>query len=297
MKPICIIYLFILLSVPLSIQAQYSFNEANTQQFSPNYLPDDTTSAKPIWIVKSMLQDEGKLWTSPFRMKKKDLLLWIPVFTATAISIRYDENIYSNIKDYQSKHQWVSDVSPVITYGGDNAFVLSAGGLFYLNGLIFKNQKAKQTGMIALQALAHAGFIVRVGKLIAGRQRPSYKENPNDKNGIDKWHWFPASLGTPMSKYDAFPSGHTIAAWTLATVIAQQYKDKKIIPILAYTYATGVGISRITEDTHWLSDVILGGAMGFGIGKFMTREHAQTKWTLFPTSSKKNVMLTAIYTF
>jgi membrane-associated phospholipid phosphatase len=136
-------------------------------------------------------------------------------------------------------------------------------------------------------------LIVTVGKLITGRQRPSYD------NGKDYWHWFPSTfkqLGSdPQPKYDAFPSGHTIAAWSVATVIAKQYKNYKIVPILAYTAATGVGLSRITQDAHWMSDVIIGAAMGYTIGSFIAKERKNTKWTLLPASNGKQIMLTGIY--
>lgn len=255
----------------------------------------DSLVEKPEWFLVTMIEDQGKLWTSPFRIKKQDLKFWIPVITATAVSVIYDEEIYSSIKNFQNKHAWVSEISPVITKGGE-AFPVEAGAVFVITGLIFRNEKAKQTGYIALQTWVHAGLIVQVGKLIFGRQRPSYED------GVDRWHGFPESLNRfrkdgSVSKYDAFPSGHTIEAFGLATVIAEQYKDIKIVPIISYSLAAGVGLSRITEDTHWLSDVILGAAMGYGIGKFMVRERKDTKWILIPRAEKDDLKLTAIYRF
>jgi hypothetical protein len=254
----------------------------------------DSVFNKPKWILASMLEDQGKLWTSPLRIKKKDLIFWIPVLTATTISVFYDEEIYSAIKDFQNDHGWVSKISPVITKGGE-AFPVEAGGLFFLSGIILHNEKAKQTGLIALQTWLHAGLIVQVGKLLFGRQRPSFE------NGEDNWHGFPASLnrfkGESVSKYDAFPSGHTIEAFGLATVIAEQYKDTRIVPILSYSLATGVGLSRITEDTHWLSDVILGAALGYSIGKYMVRERKDTRWTIFPKAAGDDLKVIAVYRF
>ena len=212
--------------------------------FSETYKSDswqniDSVPGKPEWFLTSIIKDQGKLWTSPFR--------------------------------------------------------IGTGSLLFLVGAVSGNKKAKQTGLIALQTWFHTGFIVQVGKLIFGRQRPSYE------NGEDRWHGFPESLqrfkGGPVSKYDAFPSGHTIEAFGLATVIAEQYKDIKIIPVISYAIAAGAGLSRITEDTHWLSDVLLGAAMGYRIGKFMVRERKDTKWTLLPVRHKDDVILTAIYSF
>lgn len=255
-------------------------------------------SMDSIWLVKSFIKDEGRLWASPFKKPKKDVLFWIPVLVATGISIHYDEEIYEGFKDYQEKNDWVDQVSPVITLGGDGSVDMAICAGFYVGGLLFKNDKAMQTGLLSAQALAHAGLVVTVGKQFTSRKRPHGADEAD--HGKDKWHWFPTGFrefthGDARSEYDAFPSGHTISAWAVGTVIAKQYKDKKWVGAICYLAATGVGLSRITEDTHWLSDVILGAAMGYGIGRNMVRHHADTKWMLFPTTWEKNLMLTGVY--
>ena len=253
----------------------------------------DTTKVDSVWFLKGFFQDEKKLITSPFRITGNRFCFWVPVLGATMFSMANDERIYSDFKKFQGKHKWVSDLSPVITLGGSSMVVTSIGGLFYIGGQLFRNEKARQTGLLGFEALGHAAVIVTVGKLITGRQLPRYA------HGKDYWHWFPASFrqfgSDPQSKYGAFPSGHTIFAWSLATVIAKQYKNCVIIPVLAYTAATGVGLSRVTENAHWLSDVIVGAALGYTIGSFVVKERKNTKWMLFPSSSGKNVMLTSVY--
>lgn len=253
-----------------------------------------TNSDDKIWVIKAFLQDEKKLWTSPIKMVNKEKVFWAPVLGATILALSRDEKIYSEFKSFESKHTWVSKVSPVITCGGGNITVVSASALFYFGGLAFHNEKAKQTGLLSIQALAHAGLIITIGKYFTGRQRPSYD------NGKDYWHWFPTSLSTfkkgyPRSGYDAFPSGHTIAAWSVATVIAKQYRNKKIIPVICYTLATCVGLSRITEDAHWMSDVIIGAALGYSIGSFVVRERADTKFTILPVTDGKNVIISTSF--
>jgi len=261
----------------------------------------DSISTNPndsIWLIKSFIKGEGRLWTSPLRTTKKDLLIWIPVITATGLSIYYDEEIYQGFKDYQAKNDWVDQVSPVVTIGGDGTVDVLVCASFYLGGLIFKKDRPMQTGLLSLQSLAHAGLIVTVGKQLTSRKRPHGGDA--EEYGMDKWYWVPTGFrefthGDARSDYDAFPSGHTISAWAVGTVIAKQYKDKKWVGAICYLAATGVGLSRITEDTHWLSDIILGAAMGYGIGRNVVRHHGNTRWTLFPTSWDKNVMLTGIY--
>ena len=43
------------------------------------------------------------------------------------------------------------------------------------------------------------------------------------------------------------------------------------MPITCYGLATLVGLSRLTEDAHWLSDVFLGAVIGYAVGKMVVR--------------------------
>jgi hypothetical protein len=46
-----------------------------------------------------------------------------------------------------------------------------------------------------------------------------------------------------------------------------EYHDRPIIPIVAYSAATLIGLSRITENKHWASDVFVGAALGYLCGR------------------------------
>ena len=191
------------------------------------------------------------------------------------------------MKDYQSRNHWVDKVSPVVTQLGDGFINLGIAGGFYLGGLALKDGKARDTARLLVMTFIHTGIVVQLGKHLTGRQRPSYE------NGIDHWYGpsgFFKRYTEDISKYDAFPSGHTITAWGTATVIAQMYKDTVVVPILCYSLATMVGLSRVTEDTHWLSDVFLGAALGYAIGKFVVRKRSK-KWQVVPLANSQRLAL------
>jgi membrane-associated phospholipid phosphatase len=50
-------------------------------------------------------------------------------------------------------------------------------------------------------------------------------------------------------------------------MMQQVYKDKLWVGILSYGLATGVGLSRVYDNVHWSSDVLVGAALGFAIGQ------------------------------
>jgi membrane-associated phospholipid phosphatase len=67
----------------------------------------------------------------------------------------------------------------------------------------------------------------------------------------------------------SFPSGHTSTAFSLAAVADQHYGWKVALP--AYVLASGIGLSRIEKDKHYLSDVLAGATLGIIVGRTVAR--------------------------
>ncbi len=230
-------------------------------------------------FFKAILEDEGEIWTAPLRFSLKDWALVAGMSVFTGYLISNDESIYNRFKSYQNKNKWVDDVSPIMTILGDGNVSLGVSGLFYLSGFLIKDEKAKDTGKLLLMSLIHSGVVVQLLKHLTGRQRPEAEK------GVDRWDgpsgFFKRYKDNRDMYYDSFPSGHTITVWSTATVIAHQYNKSVIIPILSYGLATLSGLSRITEDTHWLSDVFVGAVLGFAIGKFIYKKRSR-KFMIMP---------------
>jgi membrane-associated phospholipid phosphatase len=235
-------------------------------------------------FLKAMIEDQASIWTSPFRIKKKDIVKWLASALITGILIANDEAIYKHIKGFQNDHPWVDDLSPKITVLGDGALNLGICGLFYLGGMVFQNGKAKDTAKLSLMSLLHASIVVQVLKHLAGRQRPSVD------NGKDYWHGPSGAIrryqGDGFALYDAFPSGHTITIWSVATVIAHMYNETPVVPVFCYTVATLAGLSRVSEDTHWLSDVFVGAVLGFAIARFVVKKRRRSKLKITPIAGR-----------
>lgn len=65
--------------------------------------------------------------------------------------------------------------------------------------------------------------------------------------------------GQPTS----FPSGHTAQAFAAATFMAKEYGQRSVFySIGAYSVASGIGIMRIMNNRHWISDVLAGAGIG-----------------------------------
>lgn len=66
------------------------------------------------------------------------------------------------------------------------------------------------------------------------------------------------------STYNSFPSGHTTQAFAAATFLNEEYKDRyPWMPYASYTVASSVGLLRVANNRHYISDVLVGAGIGY----------------------------------
>ncbi len=87
----------------------------------------------------------------------------------------------------------------------------------------------------------------------------------------------------PHGGGDSMPSGHTSASFATAAVVDAHFGWKAGVP--AYALASFIGWSRIRDDRHWLSDVIIGGTLGAIAGRTVTAGHGDRQWVVVPAAS------------
>ncbi len=65
------------------------------------------------------------------------------------------------------------------------------------------------------------------------------------------------------SSYNSFPSGHTAQAFAAATFLNEEYGQRfKWVPYASYGIASSVGLLRMANNKHYLSDVLVGAGLG-----------------------------------
>jgi len=85
--------------------------------------------------------------------------------------------------------------------------------------------------------------------------------------------------GTSLS----FPSGHTSTSFATATVLQRHLGWKAGVP--AYALAGYVAASRVQSEKHYLSDVVLGAAIGIVGGRTVTIGHGDARFAVAPTAA------------
>ncbi len=206
-------------------------------------------------------------FTQPFHMKRRDWgKLGLFALSATALGV-FDEPIQRNALSLRNRSSTVRKTGKFISNFGFQYEIYSLAA-FETYGLIFKNTKVKTTTLLATQAVVTGLLVESVIKTLTGRTRPNFYGE-----GIEAQPTFKGPFAN-LSKTangkrsnSSFPSGHTTAAFAAATVFAVEFKNRPVIPIVAYTIASLVGVSRITENKHWATDVFTGAALGYLTGR------------------------------
>ncbi|CAN5391665.1 hypothetical protein BH11BAC1_BH11BAC1_29070 [soil metagenome] len=254
--------------------------------------------------VPSLFHNFGAQFVSPVHMKARDIFWALGVASVTATLFHYDHAIDEWIRYSKDKSDFIRVSSPVVTEFG-NTYGIGLAGVCGLIGVVAKDRKLFQTSLLASQAAITSGIWVRIIKYCTSRERPSasytYLANKGHQGGY--WYGFfkqydtsVTGIGRDISFFDAFPSGHTSTAFAIAGVFAMQYSDRPAIPIIAYSLASLVGVSRMIEHTHWASDVFVGAWAGYLCAKQVVHHHHKIFSADLTTSNRKRrpvVYLTA----
>jgi len=220
--------------------------------------------------VREFLKDAGRIWTAPFRIRQRDVAPLLVLTAATAFLIAGDEGIRDGVQDFVARNTWVSGTADAVDEMG-NLGAWATAGAFFGAGIIFKDLKARETGYLAASAMLQTFLVDNFFKGLTGRQRPFFADGEDHWSGpVGFWKRFDKD---EEARYVSFPSGHTANAFALATVVAMQYRDEPWVPVLAYTVAASVGLSRMALDRHWASDVLVGAVVGHFVSRLVVRNH------------------------
>lgn len=220
----------------------------------PQPTPRPTTEKN---FFANILKDQKGIWTAPFHLQQSDAKWIAPLGLSMAALVATDRHTSGELVENGDNRDRLR-ISKDISYAGS---LYTAGGvsaLFYLTGRMRHDERAKETGLLAAEALINGTIVSQAIKGISQRQRPE----------VDH------SSGEFFDGGSSFPSGHAINSWAVATVIASEYGPRHpAVRYALYALATAVSISRYTGRKHFLSDVLAGSAIGYGIGRYVYHQH------------------------
>ncbi len=146
--------------------------------------------------------------------------------------------------------------------------MLSALGI----GLVRRDEYLKGTFLYGVEAILDSEILTQVLKGLDRRVRP--QDVRSYHHLLDSWF---QDKGRWYSGPGSFPSGHMIAAVSIATVFAVRYRRHAWAPWTAYSLALVVGFSRITLLSHFPSDVFAGAFFGYIISRYVVLRETEAK--------------------
>jgi hypothetical protein len=246
--------------IPSGVSAQTAPPDAPEASSARRAVP---AFGRPVsWklMLPNILSDQKHIWTFPSRLAHgHDWLPTVVVLGTTGGLFALDPIEGNYFRRSSSYHEFNNIFSSSHTSIG----LIVAPASFYAVGLLRKDEKAQHTALLAGEAVADAEILATVLKDATKRVRPSAFAPRG--NLYDSWF---ESKGSPLRSNGGFPSGHSIVAFSIATVVARRYGNHRWVPYAAYGAAALVGFSRLSLSAHFASDVFLGGALGYSISRF-----------------------------
>jgi membrane-associated phospholipid phosphatase len=231
-------------------------------------------------LVEEIPTDIKSIENNLKTLNKTDYAVGVGVVGTTLLIMQFDEDI----KEFANKNKsdTLDKLAPAFRKFGEFYPPL----ILISTGYLLDNEKSVETGIYATEASLLGLGITFLGKNIFTRARP-YTGNGSNSWGNESFN----------KDYSSFPSGHSTVSFATATVIAEMYKDRKYIPKLSYTLATLAALSRIYDDKHWASDVILGSSIGYFSGKTLIKIKKNKNFQIVPIADSNGYGLTLLGKF
>jgi membrane-associated phospholipid phosphatase len=200
------------------------------------------------------------LAATPFQLGNGNIFITLGVAGAVGLTYTFDRQIREKLTGSSSRS--LDKTANAGSLIGDPFLHLGLATLVYGGAILADSAKWKETGEMMGEAMILADaatFIIKEG---TGRGRPIATSAKGD--------FRPFGF---KNDYDSMPSMHTSSSFALASVLAAT-SDNIFMKAAYYGTATFVGFSRLYQNKHWASDVILGAALGELCGRVVTSFHA-----------------------
>ena len=203
-------------------------------------------------FINNVVRDQKALWTSPAQIRERDLSWIVPLSFTLAGVVASDTAIQSHVPPNAGQIK-AADHFSTLTTGA----LAGTVGFTYLWGRTTHNEKLHETGLLSAEAVADAFLAGSTIKLVTGRERPLQHDG----------------RGQFFRSGDSFPSMHAMTAFSIASVLSREYPGRTT-KLLAYGAASAVSAARIRADRHFASDVVIGGALGWYLGRQVFRSRS-----------------------
>jgi membrane-associated phospholipid phosphatase len=208
-------------------------------------------------------QDPTKPDTASHRsghlFRHRDLLIAGAFAAGTVAMFPLDRAVARDLQDssVQANHLLKHAATGARLLGSPGGYILPVAA--YAGGRMLNRPHLADLGLHTTESVLMASAITMAVKSIGGRARPLVDvEKPFD---------YKVGRGWRNDDFSAMPSGHTSTAFAAASAATMEIGEwwpahRKAAGIVLYSAAGLVGLSRMYNNKHWASDVVVGAAVG-----------------------------------
>jgi membrane-associated phospholipid phosphatase len=201
--------------------------------------------------------DTKYILSGPARWNSQDWIEASVILGTSAVLYARDGKIMSWVQDNRSSS--IDRLTHDVKRAGTLGLAATVGLGIY--GAASGDVKAQNTFLLSTESFIITGAFVQALKHSTGRHRPYTGDSPASWSG-------PSMSGGR----DSFPSGDASSAFAIASVVASEY-DNAVVPPLVYGLSTMIAAGRVYHNAHWTSDAFLGSVIGYVTGKAIVASH------------------------
>ncbi len=253
----------------------------------PRGLNAQSVSKKFLNDASDVVHSTGYVLTNPLRWHGKDWLVLGSVVASTGAIFFADEEAHDFFRRNQSEAgNKISRFGE--EYGEPLTAVIATGGL-YVIGLAVDSDWLRESCVILSAGLLSSGIVQYPTKISVGRARPHLGL------GHDTFDPFRSE-----EAYFSFFSGHTMVAMVMSHTFASRINHLPA-QIVLYGMGSVAGLARMYDDSHWLTDVVLGGLFAIvnvnaAAKSLQNKRHAESpqglQWRISPAAAGVRIGIT-----
>jgi membrane-associated phospholipid phosphatase len=248
-----------LLFIALACQARGQ-NSAPPEDFCSHRSPTAERTVSWRKLGPNVLCDQRAIWIFPLRVAKgRDLVPTLGVAGTSAGFVLLDPSYTPYFRKTDSFHNF----NQVFSGRNTGLIIALVPAALYGFSLLRHDRYGQNTFLLSAEAVIGSEILDTVVKDISRRLRPV--DIPPNGNFSDTWF---KSQGGYLRGSGSLPSGHEIAAISVATILSHRYRSHRWVPWVAYGAAGLIGFSRVTLSSHFVSDVVTGAMLGYSVSRF-----------------------------
>ncbi|HWZ46019.1 MAG TPA: capsule assembly Wzi family protein [Candidatus Saccharimonadales bacterium] len=203
-------------------------------------------------LLKDLAQDQIAIWASPLKVKGPELK-WLVPFAGIATGLIVTDRTASREASRAPR------VNAANAFSGSGLALAggSTAGLYFL-GWARGDRLMRETGLLGGEAMVDGLIVDDAIKYAFRRQRPI--------EGPGRGRFFQSG------SQNSFPSAHATLSFAFASVLAHEYPGW-LTQTLAYGGASAISLARVAGKQHFPSDILVGGTIGYLVGRQVYRAH------------------------